>query len=406
MCWLKRYLRKNSIVKPCIIFFLIFMGWILMIVDGTRENALGSARTRTVIVQGTPMANPTIAAETANEQLRKLQRDNDRSWQAWFWGSGAALLSTFAALAVGVFGFLRWLSEQHTERAKREDERRIERDKRAEERFQHVVEGLASDREEARIGAAILLRTFLQPDYEQFYTQVFDLAVVHLRLQKSLAERSAFITVFKESFPLARDRRKTQISPFDPRYLDASHVILDEAFLWQAGLGQIYMPWASLRETDLTEANLTEARLWGGEHPCDLYKVKLRKAILREADPGPTNLSEADLSEANLTGAKLWAANLTEAKLWGADLTNAKLCTTPHDGANLSKANLTEAKLWGADLRYVNLNGAELQRAKYNTKVMQEKDEQGNPITIQPTQWPQGFDPQAAGAICVDCKKP
>jgi uncharacterized protein YjbI with pentapeptide repeats len=84
-----------------------------------------------------------------------------------------------------------------------------------------------------------------------------------------------------------------KLRPFDPESLDASHIILDKAFLWQADLAQIYMPWASLRETDLTEANLAEAKLWHG----NLYKAKLRKAILGGAD-----LSGADLSEAKLIG--------------------------------------------------------------------------------------------------------
>jgi len=50
-----------------------------------------------------------------------------------------------------------------------------------------------------------------------------------------------------------------------------------------------------------------------------------------------------------------------------------------------------------------NLNTADLSRAEYNTKPMQVKNAQVNSVTLGPTQWPQGFDPQAKGAICVDC---
>src|SRR5204862_5651299 len=82
----------------------------------------------------------------------------------------------------------RWLEDREAERERRDAEQQrwlkdqeAEREKRAEERFQAVVEGLGSEREEAKVGAAITLRTFLRPGYEQFYTQVFDLAVAHLR---------------------------------------------------------------------------------------------------------------------------------------------------------------------------------------------------------------------------------
>jgi len=72
-----------------------------------------------------------------------------------------------------------------------------------------------------------MLRTFLGPDYKQFYRQAFDLAVAHLRLPRTLKPpgdpdripqspedtntplplttfRQALIVVFKEAFPLAR----------------------------------------------------------------------------------------------------------------------------------------------------------------------------------------------------------
>jgi hypothetical protein len=71
-------------------------------------------------------------------------------------------------------GLWRWRRDQHTER-----------EKRAEERFQAAVTGLGDEKEGARIGAAILLRTFLRPGYEQFYTQAFDLAVANLRLPRA-----------------------------------------------------------------------------------------------------------------------------------------------------------------------------------------------------------------------------
>jgi hypothetical protein len=70
---------------------------------------------------------------------------------------------------------------------------------------------------------------------------------------------------------------------------------------------------------------------------------------------------------------------------------------------NLKAADLREASLIGADLRRADLREAGLNKAKYNKKTVQEKDMDGKLVTIEPTRWPVGFDPDARGASCVDC---
>ena len=81
------------------------------------------------------------------------------------------------------------------------------------------------------------------------------------------------------------------------------------------------------------------------------------------ADLSGVNFSGSDLSGRNLSGANLSGANLSRARLTRADLT----------GANLRGANLT-----GATLRGANLKGA---------------------VADTDTQWPEGFNPVAAGVI-------
>ena len=99
--------------------------------------------------------------------------------------------------------------------------------------------------------------------------------------------------------------------------------------------------------------------------------------------------SNIDLTGADLRGANLRDANLRDANLREAILTKADLSR----GANLSGANLSGANLSGANLLYAKLAEVDLQGAKYNPTVMQEKDAQRKIITtIEPTQWPQGFD--------------
>lgn len=322
MCWLKSDRWKAGIALAGMLLLLILMVWVPVSAAGAYERASGLAMPGTVAVQATPTANATITAEIANEQLRKLQLDNDRSWNAWFWNNGPTILSSFLSTLVivggALFGLWRWRKDQHTEL-----------EKRAEERFQKVVESLGDEKEEVKVGAAIMLRTFLQPGYEQFYRQSFDLAVAQLRLRHANSDASesldslskALTIVFKESFKLTRNRLGRIKSRFDTQSLDASGIRLDHAFLAWSDLGHIWM-----REAFLIKANL--------------FSTDLSGAQLRGA-----NFSKANLRSANLSGADLWGANLS-----GADLSRANLSR-----ANLSRANLQEANLRGAKLGDVQL---------------------------------------------------
>ena len=120
---------------------------------------------------------------------------------------------------------------------------------------------------------------------------------------------------------------------------------------------------ADLRRAKLSKAKLTEVNL----NHAEMYEADLSYADLKKA-----NLSWIGLGRADLIGADLTGADLTEALLYGAYLNFAKLI-----GADLSNANLVGANLNGANLTDANLSGA-----VYNDG----------------TQWPEGFDPVAAGA--------
>ena len=305
-----------------------------------------------------------------------MERDNDRSFQAWFWNSSATFLSTLVLVGGALLGFWQWsvsrkdiqkkesedqrtaqdkeLKDRQAERERREEEqnrwledREAEREKRAEERFQKVVEGLSSEREEAKIGAAILLRTFLRPDYEEFYIQTFDLAIAHLRLlgiayltagsvgpMPLTTLRLALIVIFKEAFPLARGENVG-----NPQALDAIGIQLDNAYLVGADLKQVWMSKASLREVyfnraDLSGARLRECDLRGANfHRSMLYDVDFNKADLRRA-----NLKDADLSHANIED----ALSLKDADLRGVKgLTKEQLEVCKSKGAILDKDLIT-----------------------------------------------------------------
>jgi uncharacterized protein YjbI with pentapeptide repeats len=282
-------------------------------------------------VQDTPtVVDPTVTAlekEQLIQQVKQLQNQND-----WYWTSASTFLSTMALLIAGIFGAVRWFGD-----------RRIERDKRAEERFLAVVESLGGERTETRVGAAIMLRTFLAPGYSQFYNQIFDLAVANLRLRAVVVLpgtattsepltplAQALIVIFKEAFPLARDLLKQ-----DPRYFNASLVQLDNAYLSGADLRTIRMPQVSLREAIMNRTDFTGALLSDTVFvKAELKGANFSNALLRRSDFSHANLTEANLVKTKLRGAICIGTNFAEA-----DLTQAEL-----PGVNLTQSNIEKAQ--------------------------------------------------------------
>ena len=150
-----------------------------------------------------------------------------------------------------------------------------------------------------------------------------------------------------------------QIEPFE-QFLNAEDQksFLVDLMIETKDLSGADLEWAKLSQANLERANLKRA---------NLTMADLSFADLREAD-----LFEAALHEANLIGAKLSRADLRRADLLKADLRYA----------DLREADLTGAYLEGINLSETDLSQATLSDAEYN----------------EDTQWPQGFDPIAAGA--------
>ena len=349
MRWLKRDIWKAGIAVAGMLLLLVLMVWTTVSAAGAHEIASGLAEPVTVTVQATPTEDATVTAlnkEKLVQEVQQLKNQNEPDLLGWLRTNASILLSTLVVVIGALVGLFRWLGD-----------RRDEREKRAEERFQSVVTGLGDEKEGAKVGAAILLRTFLRPGYEQFYTQTFDLAVANLRLPRSshpsedpttplplTTLSQALIVVFKEAFPLTRNQEKRS-----PQSLDATGIQLDNAYLGEADLEQAWMPQVSLRK-----AKLREAKLWGANlQGADLGKADLRKADLREADLKEADLRGADLREADLREAKLSRANLQGADLGKADLTGAYFFE-----ADLRKAKRGEAKLIEAFLLRNNLEDA------------------------------------------------
>ena len=106
-------------------------------------------------------------------------------------------------------------------------------------------------------------------------------------------------------------------------------------------LSKVHLNLAMLWDTDLTEANLTDAHLIGAD---------LRRGLLTKANLTRAVLSGVVLYEADLTGVNLTAADLT-----GAWLDRAKLLN-----ANLAKVDLANDKEVSAIKGLVSLVGGKL----------------------------------------------
>jgi uncharacterized protein YjbI with pentapeptide repeats len=361
MCWHKRDIwRKAGVTIAGMLLLLALMIWVPVSAAGAYERAAGFAGPVTVTVQTTPTVDATVTAlnkEKLAQEVQQLKNQNASDLFGWLRTNSAILLSTLVVVIGGLIGLFRWFGD-----------RRSEREKQAEERFQAAVTGLGDEKEGAKIGAAILLRTFLRPGYEQFYTQTFDLAVANLRLPRALHSpddpdgllhpaddintpwplttlSKALIVVFKEAFPLARSQNKGS-----PQSLDATDVCLDHAYLSGADLERAWMSRAPFRRADLHRANLRSAHLHSADLSfadlsfADLSFADLHQATLTSADLRFADLTEADLTEADLSRANLYEANLSRVEIKDAILKDTEL----HKVHGLTKEQLATCKAKGA----------------------------------------------------------
>ncbi len=271
---------------------------------------------------------------------------------------------------------------------------------------------------------------FLRPNYEK--TRII-LEIDSGRIGELIANREyGTLNIYSEKNPEVRDvaraRTLTVLRGLDRnrkgavlRFLYEADLInkdkiiinLDGADLSGANLSNAYLSGADLSLANLSDAYLRDADLSGADlslaNLSDAYLsfAYLSGAKLSDAYLSGADLSLADLRNANLSNAALFWADLSSAKLSDADLSNAylsgaNLSWAKLSKADLSKADLSKANLIGANLRYANLSWADLSWADLSdadlSKAKYTKDAGG----IRGTKWPDGFDPAARGAICVN----
>ncbi len=204
------------------------------------------------------------------------------------------------------------------------------------------------------------------------------LAILHT-LNDDGASKGQVLQFLYEAGLVTQESAVLFLSEADLTGVRLNGAFLVEAHLAGAHLEHAYLEHAHLEWAHLGEANLTEARM---------KRVFLVATYLSRA-----NLTQADLQEAHMVSARLAGANLSEANLTRAHLEWAFMGTANLMGASLVGAQLVGCELRGANLAYTDLCGANLQDTRLTWSRLRDA------TYDETTQWPEGFDPIAAGAV-------
>jgi uncharacterized protein YjbI with pentapeptide repeats len=235
-----------------------------------------------------------------------------------------------------------------------------------------------------------------------------------------------------------QDLNGTDLSGADLRGIDMRWTRLNQANLSGANLSETDLRGANLGGGDLRWSDLRGAKIDATtriDHKwhlvweivtlgavdrrlsgADLSGADLRGADLRWAKLDKSNLSGTDLRGANLSGTNLDGADLRWADLRGINMNDTthldhkwrmvwEIVTLGAQGRDLRRADLSGADLNGVDLSGADLSGADLSGDDLREANLREANLSGaklaraNLAAVIITIWPEGFDPEQAGAI-------
>ncbi len=204
---------------------------------------------------------------------------------------------------------------------------------------------------------------------------------------------------------VARAQTLTTLGSLDKSRKRQVIQFLYEAKLIHKGSVKVSLEGANLWKVHLGFVNLLNV---------DLHGAMLTESYLARADLSNANLIGADFGKANLRGARLSGVDLRGAYLGGAQLGKAVLICAEMERAYLQGADLQDADLVGANLEGAELQAADLRGARLadlhpipnNPKdSVQVKANLKKAKYDAKTQWPEGFDPEAAGVILVESEQ-
>jgi hypothetical protein len=184
MHWFTKHLRNVGIASICILFLLMCLALILLPATSAHARTLEMAKPTTVTVQATPTEDATVTAlnkEKLAQEVLQLQKQNEPDSFGWL-QANATLFSTLLVVIGGLIGLFRWFAD-----------RRSERERRAEERFQAVVTGLGDEKEGAKIGAAIFYGLFCVQAMNNFMGKLLILPLPICVFQEFLTRQKILI---------------------------------------------------------------------------------------------------------------------------------------------------------------------------------------------------------------------
>ncbi len=148
-----------------------------------------------------------------------------------------------------------------------------------------------------------------------------------------------------------------------------------------------------IKDVSFTDANLDGLRFSGGKitnlkiNNGSLSNASFNQMTLKDVKISQSNLQRIDFSKSVISKLALHASDLSGAKFQGAEIYDGRFNRQDFKNADLSDSKILNSHLEAANLKNAVLKGISLKETVYDCE----------------TQWPEGFDPIAAGAIKEYC---
>lgn len=309
-------------------------------------------------------------------EKQKIEIENANNQRNLFSGRGlinllyenSAVITAILGLILGFISFLRYINEKREERQKHE-----------EERFEDIIKRLGGEHEQERVSAAVSLRTFLQEEYQRFFPQVFALVVSHLRKTETVSENiigsydkdksnalpspltQALADAFRRAYPLARDAlfgKPSEGRDIDTgQDLNAAGVNLNNTYLANADLRDSWLRQSFFRKAILKATHFQNANLEGSDMSgADLEEADFHGeyTILVGVDFSGANLKFADFDHADLERATFFntcaeKTNFKNARMKKISISNSTVIEADFTDADLTESEFTDVQFASAD---------------------------------------------------------
>lgn len=309
-----------------------------------------------------PLPEPAQQLERQKLEREIARLEQDIALNSGGWGrfvQSAPFITAIIAL-LGVFVTV-WRQMSESSRQREIDRRQQENEqlRRFDERFHQIIEGLGSEVEAIRAGAAVSILSYLNPEHARFHEQVFLVLMANLKLCHDDITRSLLVRGFEQAIrqkAITIEALNADIEEKDEKViLDLSHCDLTGA-----RLAAVNLSWADMRESKLCSTHFRKA--------C-LQRLNAQGADLTGAQFPQADLRKATFDDAILPDARFSGADLRWVHFRKADLRRVKFQGAPLQSALFQGADLRGARFEHADLNNAIFKGAKLDRATMKSLV-------------------------------------